>query len=80
MSRTRRRRSSSQYDEDRYEGEEVEKRERDEYFDSKSPPRQNNVDSRMVGGAGIVALMVTNFKDEIRLFLKTLIKMIASGG
>ena len=80
--RSRRRRSSSRYDEDRDRyGDEDRRynREREEYFDRKSPPRQTGMDSRVVGMGGVVALMVTNFKDEIRLFLKTLIKMFGSG-
>lgn len=80
--RSRRRRSSSRYDEDRDRyGDEDRRynREREEYFDRKSPPRQTGMDSRVVGMGGVVALMMTNFKDEIRLFLKTLIKMFGSG-
>lgn len=80
--KSRRRRSSSRYDEDRDRyGDEDRRynREREEYFDRKSPPRQTGMDSRVVGMGGVVALMVTNFKDEIRLFLKTLIKMFGSG-
>ena len=82
--RSRRRRSSSRYDEDRdrYGVEDRRynrEREREEYFDRRSPPRQTGMDSRMVGMGGVVALVMTNFKDEIRLFLKTLIKMFGSG-
>ena len=48
-----------------------------DYFDSKSPPRKAAaVDSKMVGGAGILMFLMTNFKKEIGQILVALSKII----
>ena len=52
-------------------------RQHEEYFDSKSPPRKSAaVDSKMVGGAGIVMFLMTNFKKEIGQILVAISKII----
>ena len=64
-------RRRKQYDE--HDGPKKQK----EYFDSKSPPRKSaSVDSKMVGGAGIVMFLMTNFKKEIGQILVAISKII----
>jgi len=69
MTRTSRRTSRKQYDE--------QQKEHKEYFDSGAPPKKHAaVDTKTVGMAGIVMFLMTNFKKEIGQILTAISKFI----
>ena len=48
-----------------------------QYFDTNSPPRRaQSVDSKTVAMGGIVTLVATNFKAEIRLIIEKLFALL----
>ena len=48
-----------------------------QYFDTNSPPRRaQSVDSKTVAMVGIVTLVATNFKAEIRLVIEKLFALL----
>ena len=48
-----------------------------QYFDTNSPPRRaQSVDSKTIAMGGIVTLVATNFKAEIRLIIEKLFALL----